>query len=85
MNKLLIQLRRTQRNPHQTESKVDPRAIAQLQKVSTLFLDDHQIKPDDMESVGEFIRNMFPNGVELLVYRSHLGEFDLLLTMNNLA
>ena len=60
------------------------KTVDQLHKVSTSCLDDHQIKPEDMESLGELKRNMFSILFEMLISCS-IWTPDLLWTVTDLA
>ena len=42
--------------------------VDQLHEVSTQCLDDHHIKPEDLEIVGEFVRDLLSDCVEMPVF-----------------
>ena len=67
-----------------TNCELASKNVEQLQKVSTPCIDDHQLKTDEMTTVGE-LSNVFSRVVRTCLYLARIVRRDSLWSVNKLA
>ena len=81
---VVLRHRRTCSKMRRKTLRTSKKKLEQLYKVSSLCMDDHQFKQEELESVGEF-SEVCSQLVLKCLYLARIGRLDILWSVNKLA